>query len=137
MEDPKIRQGLSFNDYLLHHGTILISILSLEQEQLVLRSPQLLTSLLAMTLSHNWLVPTLHVMHLHAYIAQALIPGSDELLQLPHVSPSVLSSVGGPSRAEGLVENLREKEPASAADINKAGQHVGRLEIADAYFKGL
>lgn len=75
-------------------------------------------------------------MHLHAYIAQALIPGSDELLQLPHVSPSALYGLGGPSRAEGLVENLREKEPAFAADISKAGQHIGKLDIADAYFKG-
>lgn len=107
-----------------------------EQEQFLLRSPQLLTSLLAMTLSHNWLVPTLHVMHLHAYLAQALVPGSDELLQLPHVSPSMLSGLHNPSGTDELRKLLQDQGASYAEDLNRASLHLGKLEISDAYFKG-
>ena len=47
----------------------------LEEQRLLLdRMPTLLNSLLNISMSHNWLTPTLSVMRLHGFLAQALNP---------------------------------------------------------------
>jgi hypothetical protein len=107
-----------------------------EQDLLVSRTPQLLSSLLAITISHNWLTPTLHVMHLQSCVTQGLLPGSDELLQLPSAPVNVLASLTGTSRGAQLVDLLARKEVSILNDIRKAAQHTGRLEILDLYLKG-
>ncbi|KAF8306252.1 hypothetical protein DL93DRAFT_2065614 [Clavulina sp. PMI_390] len=99
-----------------------------EQEKMVARLPSMLASLLAMTLSHNWLVPSLHVMHLHAYLAQALMPGSSEQAQLPHTKES--------DTQEDIEKVLKETTP-QASDITKAARHTTKLEVMDVYFKVL
>lgn len=115
-----------------------------EQKQLLLKTPQLLTSLLSMSLSHNWLVPTLHIMHLHAYIAQALLPGADDLIQYPGVGTEISVNTKGHHRPAKVVSYLQEKgkdglgtDGASLSkDVIEAGRHLGKLQIMDVYFKG-
>lgn len=96
-----------------------------DQKSLLLRTPQMLSSLLAISLSHNWLTTTVHIMRMHAYLAQALIPGSDELYQLPSIAPQVT----------GPQAKTVDTKP-SPAEIRKAADHLGRLDVTDAYFKG-
>lgn len=107
-----------------------------EQDLLLSRTPQLLSSLLAITVSHNWLTPTLHVMHLHSCIIQGLLPGSNELLQLPSAPVDVITNLTGTSPGAQLVDLLETEEAPTLNDIRKAAQHAGKLEILDLYLKG-
>lgn len=52
---------------------------------LVTALPPLLTSLLNISLAHNWLHSTTRIMRLHAFLAQATLPTLPALLQLPHL----------------------------------------------------
>jgi translocation protein SEC63 len=110
-----------------------LTYLSSEQNALLLQSPASLTSLLSITLAHNWLLPTLHVMHLHAYLAQALLPGDSPLLQFPGVRKDDLEP--GVEVAE-LVEELEKKADPRLESIRKAGERWGHLEVVDVRFKG-
>lgn len=95
-----------------------------------------MSSLLAITISHNWLNTTLHVMHLHSCIVQGLLPGSDELLQLPSASTDVVVKLAGASRGAQLVDLLAQRGPPVVNDIRKAAQHTWKLEVFDLYLKG-
>lgn len=55
-----------------------------ERSTLLLSLPPLLTSLLNVSLSHNWLSTSLTIMKLHALLIQATLPTLPKLLQLPH-----------------------------------------------------
>jgi translocation protein SEC63 len=121
-------------------GFIPHTIFTLEQTALLLQTPASLTSLLSITLAHNWLIPTLHVMHLHAYLAQALLPGEDALLQLPCVEKDearAIEKVGG--GVKELIQSLEEKNASQdkVHAVQRAAERWGKLEIIDAQFKGL
>jgi translocation protein SEC63 len=105
------------------------------QNDLLLHVPLLLNSLLSMALSHNWLTPTLDVMHLNAYFAQALRPGAPPLLQFPGVTEEDVKENKGKGITE-LVARLEEQQDQRAVSIRKAMERWGKLEIVDAKFKG-
>lgn len=64
-------------------------------------------------------------MRMHAYLAQALVPGSDELYQLPSIAPKIT----GP-------QAMTISTKPSVEQIRKAADHLGRLDVTDVYFKG-
>ncbi|KAJ1308318.1 hypothetical protein OPQ81_004029 [Rhizoctonia solani] len=113
-------------------------VLRKEQDALILRAPTLLTSLLTMTLSRNWAASSLQLMHLHAYLAQAILPSpliespSTALLQYPNVKKEDTSGVHSGDVSE-LLSNLGDKDIASG--IRAAAASSGKLDIIDAKFK--
>ena len=58
-----------------------------EKARLLLQKPKMLNAFLTISISWNWLAPTLSVMCLHAYLTQALLPGKEQMkfMQLPVV----------------------------------------------------
>ncbi|KZT33857.1 hypothetical protein SISSUDRAFT_1027300 [Sistotremastrum suecicum HHB10207 ss-3] len=113
-----------------------------EQENFLVHSQVLLTSLLNITLSRNWLNTSVHVIHLSAYLTQALAPSSDPnniLLQLPGVTSDDLKEL--PSRSGGQIESfigrLKEKEDSRVANIEAAAKRWGHLDVVDVSYKVL
>ncbi|KAJ4473619.1 Sec63 Brl domain-containing protein [Lentinula aciculospora] len=108
-----------------------------EQTRILLQTPILLNALLNIAISRNWLIPTLYVMRLHGYLAQALLPrGSpakqDRLSQLPGITGE------DALKADDLVEVIDELEANSdsrAENVKKAVARWGRLEVVDAAYK--
>ncbi|KAF8681439.1 posttranslational protein targeting membrane, translocation [Rhizoctonia solani] len=113
-------------------------VLRKEQATLILRAPTLLTSLLTMTLSRNWAASSLQLMHLHAYLAQAILPSpliespSTALLQYPNVKKEDTAVVRSGEVSE-LLSNLSDKDVASG--VRAAAANSGKLDIIDAKFK--
>ncbi|CAE6476988.1 unnamed protein product [Rhizoctonia solani] len=113
-------------------------VLRKEQAALILRAPTLLTSLLTMTLSRNWAASSLQLMHLHAYLAQAILPSpliespSTALLQYPSIKKEDTAAVRSGEVSE-LLSNLDNKDIASGVRAAAAGS--GKLDIIDAKFK--
>ncbi|KAH9843634.1 Sec63 Brl domain-containing protein [Rhodofomes roseus] len=114
---------------------------SLRQEQadLLLQTPTLLNSMLNISVSRNWLQPTLSVMRLHAYLAQAILPGQDHLrlAQFPDVSPDEAATLAPPEGANTdavteLIETLEQRSDVRASEVRKAAQRWGRVELVDA-----
>jgi len=133
---PSLHEGSSFQpvDYVkLTHFTLL------EQTQLLLQMPQLLGALLTVTTSRSWLIPTLSVMQLHAYLAQALLPGDERFrfAQLPGIQCDEVKALGGDAAIlEDFVAALDAKSDRRTGDVKKAVQSWGRLELVDVSFKG-
>lgn len=112
-----------------------------EQEDILLRTPALLTSLLNIILSRNWLVPALTTMRLHAYLAQALPPSqhvSDDLklAQLPGCNPTEVSSNSDISSISAFIGKLESNADARVDDVKKAAEKWGKFELVEASFRG-
>ena len=88
-----------------------------------------------MSLSHNWLTPTLDVMHLNASFSQALRPGASPLFQFPGVTEEDVKENKGKGIAE-LIARLEARHDQRAPSIRKATERWGKLDIVDAKFKG-
>ena len=88
-----------------------------------------------MALSHNWLTPTLEVMHLNASFSQALRPGASPLLQFPGVTEEDVKENKGKGIAE-LIARLEARHDQRVPSIRKAAERWGKLDIVDAKFKG-
>ncbi|QRV72321.1 DnaJ domain protein [Ceratobasidium sp. AG-Ba] len=107
-----------------------------EQASLVLRAPTLLTSLMTMTLSRNWAASSLQLMHLHAYLAQAILPSpliespTTALLQYPNVKKEDTVPI-----RSGDVSELLSRLDDRASGVRAAAQSAGKLEVIDAKFK--
>jgi translocation protein SEC63 len=86
-----------------------------------------------MALGHGWLPTSIEVMHLHAYLAQALLPGKSSLLQYPVAEDDVKDVKDGDLKP--LIIKL-ENDKSKAFDLMDADHHMGRLDITDAKFKG-
>ena len=107
---------------------------SIVQRELLLQTPVLLGSLLAMALGHGWLTTTLEVMRLHAYFTQALLPGKSILLQFPMITEDLLKDASD-SDMSALVSILKgDKDRAKS--LLSAARHMGKLDVVDAQFKG-
>ena len=90
-------------------------------------------------MARNWFYPTIAVMHLHAYLAQALLPGSNNIAyaQLPGISESDIKGLAeNVSSLEDFVRSLEDKGDARVRDVEKAVHRWGRLEVFDSTFKG-
>lgn len=140
INDPVLRKGEleAFSKYF----SFLTNII--EQEDLLLRTPALLTSLLNIVLSRNWLIPALTVMRLHAYLAQALPPSQQaseyvKLAQLPGCNAEEVAAVIGQAAdasVETLIKKLEGNTDNRVEDMKKAAQKWGKFELVDASFKG-
>jgi translocation protein SEC63 len=110
-----------------------------EQSRLLLHLPQLLNALLTVSTSRSWLLPTLSIMRLHAYLAQAVMPGDNRfsLAQLPGIQADDVKELESQvTELEDFVEILDMRGDDRVGDIRKAVQNWGRLELVDASFKG-
>ncbi|RDB15649.1 Translocation protein sec63 [Hypsizygus marmoreus] len=114
------------------------SSLKTEQREILLQTPHLLSALLNISISRNWLLPTLAIMRLHAYLAQALLPGSERLrfAQLPGIKTDEVSTLAPRAQDMGdFVHALEEKHDGRVVDVKKAMEKWGHVEIVDAAFK--
>jgi translocation protein SEC63 len=110
------------------------------QTDVLLQTPSLLNALLSISMARNWFYPTIAVMHLHAYLTQALLPGDNNAAyaQLPGISESDIKGLPeNVSGLEDLMRTLEEKGDARAQDIEKVVHRWGRLEVFDCSFKGV
>ncbi|KAJ7743136.1 translocation protein sec63 [Mycena metata] len=110
--------------------------LAKEQFALLLQTPLLLNAMLTISQSRNWLTPTLAIMRLHAFFAQALPPAPSPrhpLAQLPDIKISEFAA--NDSNYGALVEKLEEQSDGRVADVRKALDQWGRVEIVDATFR--
>lgn len=91
-----------------------------------------------MTLSRNWAASSLQLMHLHAYLAQAILPSpliespTTALLQYPRIKKEDTVSVHSGDVSE-LLSNLGDKDIASG--VRAAAANSGKLDVIDAKFK--
>lgn len=115
------------------------SSLRKQQKEILLQTPVLLNALLNASISRNWLFPTIHIMRLNAYLAQALPTNAAEreyLLQLPSISTEDLEEVAPQAKTmTDLLHALESKKDSRAADVKRAIQKWGKAEIVDASFK--
>ena len=115
------------------------STLRSEQSDLLLQTPSLLNSLLNISMSRNWLFPTLAVMRFHAYLTQALVPGDSALkhAQLPGIEQDEARELSRETRAfDELVSTLEDKKDGRVSEVKKAVSRWGTLDLVDASFKG-
>ncbi|EIN04311.1 hypothetical protein PUNSTDRAFT_108433 [Punctularia strigosozonata HHB-11173 SS5] len=114
------------------------------QADVLLRTPLLLNALLTISIARNWLLPTLNVMRLHAYLAQALPPTPSSVVtpktlkfaQLPKIEENEAKALA--PTADGLedfVTALEAKGDARAAEAKKAVEKWGKLDVVDIAFK--
>jgi translocation protein SEC63 len=78
-------------------------------------------------------------MRLHAYLAQALIPGSERLrfAQLPGIKADEIDTLAPEAKdVSDVLSALEKKQDSRAVDVKMALQKWGRIEIVDAAFKG-
>ena len=96
-------------------------------------------------MSHNWLIPTLTAMRIHAYFAQAILPsssgvGHEELAQLPGVDEddmkTALAQLVNPN-ISSFVRHLEEKGDSRLVNVKEAAGRLGKLELVSANFRGL
>ncbi|KAH9853350.1 DnaJ-domain-containing protein [Lenzites betulinus] len=115
------------------------SILQKEQTRILLQTPTLLNAMLNIAMARNWLLPTLAVMRLHAYLTQAITPGQAELraAQLPGIAPSDASSLPKSESSDfaAAISSISKSEPAALPEAQKALERIGQAEIVDATFK--
>jgi len=104
-----------------------------EQRRLLLHTPTLLTSLLSMTLSHSWLGPSLTVLHLHALLAQAMMPDAEKLTVFAGVDKATADLAGHDLKE--LVTVLEKKKSPEVAVVRAAGERWGKLEMAGAAYR--
>lgn len=110
-----------------------------EQRQILLQTPLLLNALLNVSAARNWLTPTLGIMRLNSYLAQALPPNAPprvRLTQLPNVSKADIDSfTPRPREMTEVLSALEEKGDGRVSTVRKAISKWGRVEIVDAAFK--
>ncbi|RXW12291.1 hypothetical protein EST38_g13561 [Candolleomyces aberdarensis] len=110
-----------------------------EQRQILLQTPLLLNALLNVSAARNWLTPTLGIMRLNSYLAQALPPHAPprvRLTQLPGVSKADIDSfTPRPREMTEVLSALEEKGDGRVGTVRKAISKWGRVEIVDAAFK--
>ncbi|EMD31768.1 hypothetical protein CERSUDRAFT_119351 [Gelatoporia subvermispora B] len=108
-----------------------------EQAELLLQIPALLNSMLNISLARSWLLPSLAIMRLHAYVVQALPPGQEQMrfAQLPGIAPSESTQLSQTGDLEDVVATLEEKGDSRAQEVKKTAQRWGRADIVDAAFR--
>jgi len=97
--------------------------------------PQLLSSILSITIAHNWLAATLNAMHLHEHLVQALLPADDPRLQLPEVQREELLEQEYLDLGR-FVKTLDVKGDNRLESIRKSVKGLSILNALDVHFKG-
>ncbi|KAK2464479.1 hypothetical protein APHAL10511_003458 [Amanita phalloides] len=123
-----------------------------EQAQILQQAPLLLNALLNITLSRNWLFPSLDIMRLHAYLVQALPPSmisfasvdgkpinprASIFAQLPGISSPEEANAIAPSAAgyPDFIRALEEKADDRLTDTKTALARWGHLDLVNVSFK--
>lgn len=110
-----------------------------DQTQLLLQSPLLLNALLNVSVSRNWLAPTLSVIRLQACLTQAVpLDASPRVLltQLPGIEKEDIMQLPGKTKEMiDLLRVLEKKDDDRVPAIKKAMEKWGRVEMVDASFK--
>ena len=119
---------------------------TLEQTKILLHSPQVLSSLLNICLSRNWLGPSLAAVQLGAHLTQAVPPPpktvkeSDKdwlkFSQLPDISLDEVDKFKDIHGFDRLVQNLESSNDPRVGDVKKAVQNWGNIQIVGSSFKG-
>lgn len=73
-------------------------------------------------------------MQLHAYLAQATMPGSNPLLAYPSVTKEELKLVDG--GVVSYIKALEDKHDPRAEMVQRVADKWGHLEVIDPHFKG-
>ena len=122
----------------MQHPSRTDSHLRAEQIDLLKACPALLTALLNISLSHNWMDTTLRIVRLQACLVQALPDSSSPLAQLPGITPDRAVELEMSKGCEGRrwLEKWAKKGDAGSAETKMATNSWPRLEITDAEFKG-
>jgi len=109
-----------------------------EQQELLLHAPLLLNSLLSITVTRSWLLPTLATLRMHAYLAQAIPPGRHPMLfaQLPGVQEEEAQKLTeSVETIEELVDTLQHDGDDRVQDVKRAAENWGKLDLLHADFK--
>ncbi|PIL36583.1 transporter [Ganoderma sinense ZZ0214-1] len=108
-----------------------------EQTALLLQTPALLNSMLNITMSRNWLLPTIAAMRLHAYLTQALLPSKVDLraAQLPGIQQSDAASLCKSESGDFSDAVSSLSDSSELGNAQKALERLGQTEIVDASFK--
>ncbi|KAM0753489.1 DnaJ-domain-containing protein [Meredithblackwellia eburnea MCA 4105] len=85
-----------------------------EQHSHITLLPTLLSSLLSISLSHNWLSTTILLLHTSQFVQQALSPTSSPLLQLPHIDSAMVEEA-----AKVKVRTVEEFGRLEVGDVEK------------------
>jgi len=113
-------------------------VLQKYQEDVLLKTPNLLNALLMITTARNWSQPTIAAMRLHAYLAQGILPGSAgaRWAQLPGLKNDDIRAIPIISRDFlDVVTVLDQQKNPYTADARKTLERWGRIEIVDARFR--
>ncbi|KAG2130456.1 translocation protein sec63 [Suillus bovinus] len=106
-----------------------------EQAKLLLQAPMLLNALLGISAARSWLIPTLMVMRLHAYVTQALLPGKPVApqAQLPGFDGDADVSEGKDLAL--FISRLEDEGDIRKTEARKAVEGWSRLDVVDVSFK--
>ncbi|KAH9483171.1 Translocation protein sec63 [Psilocybe cubensis] len=110
-----------------------------KQQQVLLQTPMLLNALLNVSVARTWLLPTLSIMRLYGYLAQAIPTNASQrlrLTQLPHIKQEDITPL--PVKANDMSDvlaSLEEKDDPRTKDVKKALEKWGRVDIVSATFK--
>ena len=117
-----------------------------EQTEVMLQSPQVLSSLLDICLLRNWLTPSLAAVQLSAHLSQVVPPHprtikeSDmdylESSQLPGIALGEVEKFKDVHGFDRLAQNLESSNNSRAGDAKKAIQNWGNVQIVDSSFRG-
>ena len=117
-----------------------------EQTNLLLQSPQVLSSLLNICLSRNWLTPSLAAVQLTAHLTQAVPPppktikeSDKDLLkfsQLPDIALDEVEKFKDVHDFDRLIQDLESSNDPRVEDVKKAIRNWGSVQIVGSAFKG-
>lgn len=90
VEKPSARKAYALLYCHFHRITVEDPKLVKDQAFIVATSQKIIQGILQISLSREWLHPTLHAVSLSAYLTQAQWEGQSALLQLPHITPDLV-----------------------------------------------
>ncbi|PPQ86765.1 hypothetical protein CVT25_012410 [Psilocybe cyanescens] len=110
-----------------------------QQKDVLLQTPLLLNALLNVSVARTWLLPTLAIMRLYGYLAQALPTNASQrlrLTQLPRIKQEDVAPLAARTKdMTDVLHSLEEKDDPRSKDVKKALEKWGRVEIVSASFK--
>ncbi|WVR05699.1 hypothetical protein IAU60_002723 [Kwoniella sp. DSM 27419] len=111
----------------------------LEADKLsVLRlTPPLLSAMLNISLSHNWLNTSLQVIKLQPALIQAIPADASPLAQFPEITPEKGTEIQIVNKAEGSrwLERWIKSDDKSVSESGDVAKYWPRLEVTEAEFK--
>ncbi|PPQ88728.1 hypothetical protein CVT25_009686 [Psilocybe cyanescens] len=110
-----------------------------QQNEVLLQTPLLLNALLNVSVARTWLLPTLAIMRLYGYLAQALPTNASQhlrLTQLPCIKQEDVAPLATRTKdMTDVLHSLEEKDDPRSKDVKKALEKWGHVEIVSASFK--